>query len=475
MNTEHIQEMICRNQKEYPDNYETMKWLNPDQAEVASRARKTLIDSIFSSPDAGWKHSETKLHTHAISPGCALCGQGEWSCLFINGVCNARCFYCPSSQSDPGQPMANTLIFDNPKDYADYVCRFQIKGVSFSGGEPFLSFDRVLRYLEVLKARTDHPVYAWMYTNGLLVTEEKLAALRDSGLDEIRFDISANHYRLDALEKAVGIIPRVTVEIPAIPEDLSRTKKLINILHKSGVDHLNLHQIRCTPFNSSRLLNRGYTFIHGPKVTVLETEQAALELIRYSLDQSIALPINYCSFTYRHQFQGAGARKRYAVEIKAGYEDITPTGHIRHMKVTGTQEVIAGICQGLLSARVDSSLYSLSGGKDGLSFAAGLWHLIDFSSVRLKVAYSTAAIRPGVTYRYPFKQVSLNPNRTVVVERQTVQPGVWMEGEEIHAFGCRLIFRDQKQALKGFDTPAPDLYREILPFENITPGLAQYY
>ncbi|CCK78488.1 radical SAM protein [Desulfobacula toluolica] len=475
MYAENIQEMICRNQKEYQDNYETMKWLSQDQAQAASRLRKTLINSVFSSPYAGWKYSQTKLHTHAISPGCAICGQGEWSCLFINGICNARCFYCPSSQDDPGQPMANTLIFDNPKDYADYVCRFNIKGVSFSGGEPFLTFDRVLKYLEVLKARTDHPVYTWMYTNGLLVTGEKLAALRDSGLDEIRFDISANFYRLKALEKAVGIIPRVTVEIPAIPEDLPSTKKLINILYKSGVDHLNLHQIRCTPFNSSRLINRGYTFVHGPRVTVLETELAALELIQYSLDQSIALPINYCSFTYRNQFQGAGARKRYSLEIKAAYEDITSTGHIRHMKITGTREIITGICQTLLSAQVDSSLYSLSGEKDSLSFAAGLWHLIDFSCVRLKIVYSTSAIRPGVTYYHPFKQVPLNPNKTVVIERQVVQPGIWMEGEQIQAFGCLIIARDNEQIHKVFDTPAPDLYRGILPFEIITPGLAQYY
>lgn len=125
-----------------------------------------------------------------------------------------------------------------------------------------------------------------MYTNGLLVTQDKLKTLRDNGLDEIRFDLSADHYRLDALKMAIGIIPRVTVEIPAIPGDLEQTKQLIEQLHGLGVDHLNLHQIRCTSFNRNQLAKRGYTFLHGPGVTVLETELTALELIRYSLEKN---------------------------------------------------------------------------------------------------------------------------------------------------------------------------------------------
>ena len=49
-----------------------------------------------------------------------------------------------------------------------------------------MTFDRVMLFLKTLRSKVPHPSYLWMYTNGLLVTEDKLKALRDNGLDEIR-------------------------------------------------------------------------------------------------------------------------------------------------------------------------------------------------------------------------------------------------------------------------------------------------
>lgn len=467
MNTE---EIIARNQNEYPDLYDEMKWLSPARARKVKKTRQQLLDDILQHSAARWEFQDTKLFTHTLSPGCACCGNGDWSCLFINGICNARCFYCPSSQNDPGLPMANTLTFEHPEAYTDFVNRFHIKGVSFSGGEPLLTFDRVQNFLEVLKSKADHDVYTWMYTNGLLVTSEKLTALKNSGLDEIRFDLSADDYKLSALEKALGIIPRVTVEIPAIPEDQSRTRELIRTLHQMGANHLNLHQIRCTPFNSRKLIRRGYTFIHGPKVTVLDTELTALELIRYSLDQDIALPINYCSFTFRNQFQGAAARKRYAQEIKASYETMTHTGYIRQTKATGDPKEIESIHRTLTSAGADTDQFHLNGKKDGLSFSAGLLPLIDLSKVRINISYSSAVIRPNVSYRHPFKTIHLNGSNRVVIEKQPARPAIALDKIQIEALKTFLI---SKEPLTNPDHTG--ILRKILPFESFQPGLAPYY
>ncbi len=156
--------------------------------------------------------------------------------------------------------MTSTLEFRTPEDYVDYVERFDIQAVSFSGGEPLMTFDRVVQYLKSLRARISRPLYIWMYTNGLLATQDKLKTLADNGLDEIRFDISADRYCLDVLKEAVDVIPHVTVEIPAIPEDVEKTRQVIRLLHDQGVNFLNLHQIRCTPFNLPELIRRGYTF-----------------------------------------------------------------------------------------------------------------------------------------------------------------------------------------------------------------------
>ncbi len=471
--TADITQMIRRNEEEYADAYGGMKWITPEQIAVATWSRAFLIDSILKQPGAKWEFSDTKLYTHAISPGCRLCGQGDWSCLFINGICNARCFYCPSAQKDDGPPMSHSLSFEHPDEYVGYVNRFQIKGVSFSGGEPFLNFDRVMTFLEAVKTRTDHPVYVWMYTNGILADKGKFQALRSAGLDEIRFDLSADLYRLDALKQALGVIPCVTVEIPAIPEDLPLTKPLLHTLNDMGVNYLNLHQVRCTPYNQKHLSKRGYTFVHGPKVTVLETETTALELMEYALEKSLGLAVNYCSFTYCSQFQGAGARKRYAPVVKTDWEDITRTGHIRRMKLTGTNKDIENICSLMSQAGTDPGLYCMDKNKTSLFFSEKLWPLLDLSDdfgVNLHVSYYSATARPGVSYRFPFKSVSLSENKAIVVEKQPASSPIRMENlAEIQNFRQLLENPGQFQALNNENGSV----RHAVPFESVTPGFAQ--
>lgn len=469
---------IRRIRSEYAGAYQNMHWLSPAAADAALRSREELITDIFTRPGtpANWHFAGTKLFTHALSPGCRLCGEGRWSCLFINGICNANCFYCPSEQKDNGPPVTSTVEFDRPRDYAEYVSRFDIQGVGFSGGEPLMTFDRVVDYLKALTESVFHPLHTWMYTNGLLVTADKLKTLRDSGLKEIRFDLSATGYALDSLEKAVGIIPVVTVEIPAIPEDLEKTRPLVRDLYAAGVNFLNLHQIRCTPFNRPKLVRRGYTFLHGPGVTVLETELTAIELIRYSLENNIALPINYCSFTFRNQFQKAGGRKRSSLAVKSPWEDTTGTGFIRNLSLHGTPDRISRELDRLRTEKKIQAEWHLSEKNDSFSFPARLWPHMDFDGLRLKITYSSAALRPVPSFRYPFTEIPLNGNKTVVIERDNRHPGIWLDGGEIQEYAARYLFPGSSGRRTG---PAgrlsPALQKMIDAFEAFSPGLAPYF
>ncbi|MDZ7667594.1 MAG: radical SAM protein [Desulfotignum sp.] len=459
---------IHRIREEYADAYDTMTWLTPEKAAQATRTRDALIHEIFNHAGNGpqWRFAGTKLTTHGISPGCNFCGQGGWSCLFINGICNARCFYCPSVQDQTGHPMTSTLEFRTPEEYVAYVEKFDIQAVSFSGGEPFMTFDRVVKYLKALRAKISRPLYIWMYTNGLLVTGDKLKLLAENGLDEIRFDISANHYRLDALKKAVGVIPHVTVEIPAIPEDLDNTRQVIRHLHDEGVNFLNLHQLRCTPFNLPKLIRRGYTFLHGPKVTVLETELTALELIRYSLDQKIALPINYCSFTFRHQFQRAGALNRNARLIQTSHQGITATGHIRTLCIFGDPAAVHRVHQHLQATEPDTGLWEVSSKGDRLKFHETLWPKIDFTDMTLEVTYTASSLKSSVSFRHSFKEIALNRKKKVVIEKYPAHPVIRLKDAQISEFGRRYITGD----------PSPGHGWDIFEkFENFASGLSRYY
>ena len=175
------------------DPFQGLNYVDPQAASRAEEKRGNLLsrmEELVTLSCGG-----TKPHYGPLSPGCSSCTGGTWSCLFINGICNARCFYCPSPQDSKDLPTTNTLVFEKPADYVSYVDRFGFMGVSISGGEPFLTFDRTLDYLKALRqSRPD--LHLWMYTNGKLATVEKLRQLAAAGLNEIRFDISAFDYDL---------------------------------------------------------------------------------------------------------------------------------------------------------------------------------------------------------------------------------------------------------------------------------------
>ncbi|MFW5822970.1 MAG: radical SAM protein, partial [Tangfeifania sp.] len=265
-----------------------------------------------------------------LSKGCKLCGLGSWSCLFITNKCNAGCFYCPASQQNDEVPATQSLTFETAEAYADYINFFKFKGVSFSGGEPLLFFDRTLHYLQTVRKMCDPDIYIWMYTNGILADTQKFRKLAAAGLNEIRFDIGATGYKLDKVKLARKIIPNVTIEIPAVPEEKERIKKLLPEMIEAGVTNLNLHQLRLTKHNAPKLLKRNYTFIPAEQPIVLESEIAALELIGFAREKHLEIGINYCSFAFKNRFQKSGFRKQLAQALAGNDEKITQKGFIRN-------------------------------------------------------------------------------------------------------------------------------------------------
>jgi len=77
--------------------------------------------------------------------------------------------------------------------------------------------------------------------------------------------------------------------------------------------------------------------VHGEKVMVLESELAALRLIRYTIEKNIDLPVNYCSFPYKRRFQHAAARRRGIPFVQADQEEVTAAGYLRALSAGGVQ------------------------------------------------------------------------------------------------------------------------------------------
>jgi pyruvate formate-lyase activating enzyme-like uncharacterized protein len=462
------------NRREYEDAYDTIPWVSAERALEAAAERREILNALSENTRLGFQG--TKMDCTGLSPGCILCGEGAWSCLFVNQICNAGCFYCPTEQTRRTEPSTNGILFQNPREYVRYLERFHFRGASISGGEPFLTFDRTLSYLSEVRKTLRDQIYVWLYTNGIAVTRERLELLRGIGLDEVRFDISANRYDLSKVAMAVEQIGTVTVEVPAIPEDHERMKPLLGELKAMGVKHLNLHQLRCTPHNRENLIKRGYTCLHGPKVTVLDSELMALRLLRYAKEEEVGLPINYCSYVYKNRFQTAAQRKRIASHVCQPYEDITAAGAVRRMSIRGAPGAIASAAENLEREGCAATDWHMPGARDRLYFNQAVHSRMNLRRHHLFLDYFIPILNPGPSYRFSFKEIPLSAKKAVFVEKVPILKRKELTGDLLAAFEDHFLTENSPREEKGEgEKRLPEELEEIRDLEEIREGLQDYY
>ena len=410
--SELFQNQLSKNVLEYGESYNLLNFPDETKSKEQQSLRDELLRKLSTRFTPGYNNS--KIDSKNISPGCRICAEGTWSCLFINNKCNCRCFYCPSTQENEDYPTTNTIPFPNVNDYLKYVERFGFKGVSISGGEPLLTPEKTLKYIKDVRQYFCDSIYLWLYTNGTLLTDTLASELAEAGINEIRFDIGATDYSLDNLKKTLNKIETVTVEIPALPDDFEVMKRKIEDLAALGVKHLNLHQLRLTPFNFEKLVKKNYTFLHGEKITVLESELTALRLLEYTLDNSINLPINYCSFIYKNRFQRTAARKRNAEPMIKNFEQLTESGFIRTIFITGSEMLFSIKAEELSMKYPGDTFYDEQTKR--LYVKLNVLKELDWSEGGIFLKYGEAVLLPAISYRNPFKTINITHEKTVAVE-----------------------------------------------------------
>jgi pyruvate formate-lyase activating enzyme-like uncharacterized protein len=459
---------VSDNLAEFGDSAGVLNWVSPSGAVAAEDERTRRLEAIGQHLNMAF--NGTKPHIGSLSPGCRICGEGGWSCLFINGKCNCRCFYCPSPQDEIGVPTTHRVAFARPADYAAYLARFGFRGTSISGGEPLLTPALTLRFLQAVNQSQNRPQHLWLYTNGTLLTADLLKRLRDAGLDEIRFDLSAVDYDPKNVRLAVGTIPTVTVEIPAIPEDAGRLTELLPQLKGAGVDYLNLHQLRLTPFNRDRLARRNYTYLHGEKVTVLESELAALALMQTVVDRGIDLPVNYCAVAFQHRFQQAAARRNSARLMVKPHESVTEKGYIRSLFLSGDPEALSRQADRLRENGVDSQLWTIDSRRSRLFFHPTVWERMAPAGLDLAVAYAEASLCPQISYHRTFKEIRVNREKKLFIEKQPAGRDIVL-GDAQQVRLNSLIDCPDRPAIEA-GACADD---RLADYECIIPGLQDYF
>jgi pyruvate formate-lyase activating enzyme-like uncharacterized protein len=323
-----------------------------------------------------------------------ICGGGGWGCNYINHLCTRNCFYCLQDRSikEECESRTDRIVFKDPAKYILFLKAFQIQGVGFSGGEPLLVLDRLLAHIAAIRQEFGDSLYLWMYTNGDLADRSVLKKLREAGLNEIRFDLSARKYDLGPVSLSKEYIPTVTVEIPAIPEDFDLLKDLLGEMESAGVNFLNLHQLMANECNYKALRQRNYHFLHQDQIPVFESELCALKLLMFAREHQVQLPINYCCSAYKNRFQGRDVRKRQSRVILKGFEEITNAGYIRSFRVLDSTDKIKSLVRRLEEAHCPPALWQCDERKTEVTMHSNLLPYVDWSSADVAILY----FQPGV-------------------------------------------------------------------------------
>lgn len=366
-----------------------------DMVNEANTAREVLLDSLHSE-NLKFGSGGTKIFNGELSPGCETCAEGMVSFFYINGLCTSNCFFCPQNRAMEYErsPVSAKITFNDPDIYVEYLQKCGMKGVGFTGGEPLLVLEKLLLFIKRIKKQFDRSIYTWIYTNGDLIDEQKLKELRNAGLDEIRFNLSARDYDIRPVCLARRFFDTVTVEIPAIPEDFDILQKVLPKMAEAGVKYLNLHNLGVSQYNFEKMSSRNYLIVpsldHMP--VVFESEMTALRLLKYAAEKHFEVSLNYCSQIFKQRYQTWGMRKQVANAIRADHEKTSGSGYITRLSVKDSKENLDKTISTFEQNGFRSSLWQTEHNNSYLFFHPDLIDLIHSTNNNLSLQYLEALV-----------------------------------------------------------------------------------
>ena len=105
--------------------------------------------------------------------------------LHITNTCNLRCKHCYASA---GQPLPDTLTFEEIIDIIDQLAELNINYITLSGGEPFLH-ERLFDIIDYINTKNIHIMIT---TNGTTLTDEIVEKIKAAGVDSLQISIDSS-------------------------------------------------------------------------------------------------------------------------------------------------------------------------------------------------------------------------------------------------------------------------------------------
>ncbi len=187
-----------------------------------------------------------------LSEGCRLCRRGAKLVLFVTGLCNRNCYYCPISEEKRGKDVvfANEREVKSVEDFVEEIELMDALGVAITGGEPLLRLERVLEFL-----RLSGDLHAHLYTS-VPASRNVLEKLKRAGLDEIRFH-PVNLENVKSFEESVKVAKSLGLEVGLEIPALRFSRELAEFVNRHEI-FLNVNELEFSSTNYDELVRRGY-------------------------------------------------------------------------------------------------------------------------------------------------------------------------------------------------------------------------
>lgn len=272
-----------------------------------------------------------------MARGCDLCFPGRKAVIFVTGLCDDSCFYCPVSREKLGHDVfyVNEVRVSTVEEAIAEVARTSARGASLTGGDPLVALHRTLAIVRGLKEWFGPEFHIHLYTSGRRMTVETARALWISGVDEIRIHPTNPSLldRVSLVKKHTGM--SVGVEMPIAPGFEALAIKSIEFVERYGGDFVNLNELEIVEPNAKGLLTRGYTESRERPFTVKGSLEAALKVLEWASKNS-SVPVHFCPASFKDSIQ-TGNRLRTTAHVDAyWYEQPTPSGTLIWGEVRGS-------------------------------------------------------------------------------------------------------------------------------------------
>lgn len=311
-------------------------------------------------------------HLGVLPMGCVQCREGAKLVLFVTGLCDKECFYCPVSR----EKMYRDVMFANERpihvgkwdDLFDECDLIGAKGAGITGGDPMVVPERVCEIVSLLKQKYGPNFHTHLYTSCAFDLKH-ISALKKAGLDEIRFHPEVEDYaKMDsswhapAVREALRVGLTVTIEIPCIPKKENEILALAAWAEAAGCHGLNMNELEFSEPNVKNLKARGFQLANDETQMVAGSRETGMAVLdgwakraraggRMGASRGTShFAVHFCSSPYKDAIQLMQRFRRRADRVQRPFEEQTDEGTL----VLGVLQPKKGIEVGALAERLRS-------------------------------------------------------------------------------------------------------------------------